>query len=604
MLKPRLESFALHLIILVLVATPGWAADLDVQLDRTRLRANETLTMRLVAAGGARGEPDFTPLEQDFDILSQRQSKVTRILNGQMSHTREWTLELAPRRMGRLPIPALKLGSARSQALTIEVVDADDRGPGAVPKALSVHAESETQRPYVQQPFGYRVRVYFRQQPRHALLSEPVAEGGIIQRVGDDRGYDQVIDGVEYRVIERDYLVIAQRSGPLTIRGPRLEASLPDDRGGRRRDPFADLDEAFGGGFFQGFPGMTGLSGPTRRVIERASDLEIQVRAQPAGSGAPWLPATSVQISDEWTPSPPLFQVGEPVTRTLTITAQGTTAAQLPQLDLGGIEGAQVYPDQPQGEDLAGRSAPTALKRFKLALVPTRAGSMTLPEIRLHWWDTVADQARVAVVPARRVEVAAGRGAAAPPAPAAVGEALVDPAATAGSEPSAPVEPSRRSETGMSRGDAGLWPWLALVLGLAWLGTLGWWARERRSGRSPRGSDRGSGDGRAESLGRIRRQIEAACLAGDPRAARNGLLGWGQANWPSDAPRGLGELAIRLGGEAAPVLRAIDRALYAPSIQAWDGRAAWKELAPRLDEARRGSSARMEGPLPELYPRV
>ena len=594
---PKISILSRALLIWLLLAGGlTWAAAPQVQLDRNRVSAGETLTLRLNADSSATGEPDFTPLEQDFDILSRGQSKMTSIVNGVISNTRQWTLQLAPKRMGRLMIPAISLGAAQSQATAVEVVADADRSPADGPRPLFMEAEAEHQTPYVQQPFGYRVKLYFRQQPQQAALSDPQADGATIQRVGEDHGREQVINGQTYIVIERTYLVTPQRSGPLTIQSPRLDAVVPEPRPGTQRDPFADLDEAFGGSLFQGMPGM---GSPGRRVVERAPDLTLQIRAQPAGSVSPWLPATSVQLSDEWTPTPPVFQVGEPLTRTLTITAQGTTAAQLPNLDAGMLDGVQVYPDQPRAEDLSGVAAPTAIKSFKIALVPSRAGPLTLPEIRLDWWDTVADAPRVAIILARTVEVApAPAGTAAPPV------ASTEPAVTAAPEIAAPADPKPRQDVVAGQPDAGWWPWLTLLLGLVWLATLGWWRRERRARRTASGAVNLKLEEANESLRAARRQIERACADSDARAARAALIRWGQICWPAQAPSGLGELAGRLGGEGIEtLLSALDRAIYAPSSEVWDGATAWKILAPHLREATANGAEQTVDPLPELYPR-
>lgn len=589
------------LTLLIFATSLAWAADLQVQLDRNRLSAQDTLTLRLIADGIASGEPDFTPLTQDFDILSQGQSKTTSIINGKMSYTRQWTLELAPKRTGKLMIPSLALGNALSRNMTVEVIDAEVDGPAAGPKPLFVDADAETRTPYVQQAFDYRVRIYLQEEPLRATLSDPLADGATIERSGEDQGYEEFVDGQRYNVIERHYRVIPNRSGPLRIQGPRLEAVVPDTRPGSQRDPFADLDQAFGGTLFQGFPKMQGMGNPGRRLIERAGDLEIQVRAQPAGFTGIWLPATSVQIADEWTPSQPTFRVGEPLTRTLTITAQGVTAAQLPTLNLGALDGVQVYPDQPKSEDLSGSSIPTAIKSVKIALVPTRAGVLALPEIRLPWWDTDADEPRVAVVPARTVEVAAVPSGGVEPVPASDSLTSREPAAIAESKEDPAMQP--KSPTGFGIGNAGLWPWLTLLLGLAWLGTLVWWRREHRSRRARVGAVSDPQDPRGASLSAARREVEKTCLAGDARASRAALMAWAQARWPGEAPNGLGELAMRLGGEeTGGVLSAIDRAIYAPPSEVWDGAAAWKNLAPRLGSAGTGEPAWATDPLPALYP--
>jgi len=535
------------------------------------------------------------------------------IVNGAMSQTREWVLELAPRRTGELQIPALSLGGERTSPIQVQVVAADQAAAGSGPRPLFVDALVDDPSPYVQQPFIYRVKVMYLEQPRRATLSDPVADGATIEQRGDDQSYPEQIDGRRYTVIERRYLVVPQRSGPLTIRSPRLEAVLPEKRPGARRGPFADFEDAFGGRVFQNFPALPDL-GSGRRVLERGPDRTVDVRPQPPGSGTVWLPAESVELTDEWTPSPPRFRVGEPVTRTLTITARGVTAAQLPTLDTGLPDGVNLYPEQPQTEDLPDGGVPAALKTLKVALVPTRAGALTLPEIRLSWWDTAQDRERVAVIPQRTVQVEAGSISADPgPVPAS------EPSASARAVPQGPgpgdAEDGAKVTPPQGAGDllggAGPWPWLSLILGTGWLATLGWmvWGRRRR----------GAGGGKHRQLpestalptlstSAARAALRKACAAGDPRGARSALLDWGRARWPEDAPQGLGGLAARLGGDAAgELLGGIDRAVYAQAepdrADSWDGMGAWLRIEPLLDRAGPSRQTVDTAPLPGLYPR-
>jgi hypothetical protein len=546
-----------------------------------------------------------------------------------MTQTRSWTLALAPRRAGDLEIPALSLGGSRSRPIPIQVLSAAQaEAQGGAPKPILVETELDTRAPYVQQAFEYRVRVLFREQPRRAVLSDPEAEGATIESAGEDQSFTKEIGGQRYTAIERRYRVIPQRSGPLTIRSPRLEADLPDTRPGARRSPFGDLDSLFGGRVFQDFPAMPDL-GTGRRVIERGPEHTVEVRPQPDGTGPHWLPAESIQLADEWTPSPPHPRVGEPLTRTLTITARGVAAAQLPTLEPGAPQGANLYPETPQGEDLPGSgNGPASVKTLKLALVPTRAGALTLPEIRLPWWDTKADQARVATIPARTLQVEsapAGSAAARPaesqaasprvepqlqaPSAAAPETAHSAPPAAAGSAapPSPPSWlPHWPPRLGDLLGEAGPWPPIALVLGLGWLITLGWLIRERHRLRgAPAAQPRGAvAERRGESQRAAAAALRRACADSDPRAARAALLAWGRSRWNGAGPKGLGELAERLGdGTAREALADLDRAVYAQGGLAWDGPAAWQRLKPLIDAQAQGREGRATPPLPELYPR-
>ncbi len=599
LLKIAAAGFALSCAVTALATTTFQA-----QTDRNRLSVNETLTLNLIADSDASGEPDVSPLAADFEILSRGESTMINVFNGAIAHTRQWTLELAPKRAGQLTIPALALDAARSQPIDITVTATADDATDAS-KPLLMEATTDLATPYVEQPLEYRLRMLLREQPLQPLqLSEPVVDGATIEQVGEDRQSETDINGQLYRVIERRYRVIPHRSGALMLESPRLEAVFADRSAGRprARDPFTELDQVFGGGLLQQFTGRNG-----RRVLERAPPVTLTVRPQPAGTGTSWLPATSVQLSDEWTPSPPVLRVGEPVTRTVTITALGTTAAQLPTLELGAVDGAQLYAEQPQAEELRGTSAPTAIKSRKVALVPTRAGTLTVPELRLRWWNTERDEAQVAVIPARQLEVLAAPNApAAAPVPEPAPIAAAPAPLPAPSPPPAAAAPAPAAASAEIAGYQMSWETaLALLFGGLWLLTLGWWWRERRRSTAlpPVINPAPPPAAQQAALRTARQQVEQACVAADARAARAALLAWGLARWPEQPPSGLRELSQHFNQvELATVLLALDRAIYAPVETAWNGAAAWQVLAPHLT-IKSTAAPEANTPLPPLYPR-
>ena len=162
---PGLSRIPALLVFLVLVSLGAdvLAASFQVDPDRTRLAVNETFTLRLIANGDLKGEPDLSPLEADFEILSRSTSTRTTIVNGDMSQAREWGLELAPRHTGDLVIPSLALGGEHSQPVHIQVTPADQASSGGGPRPLFLDTEVGTPSPYVQEPFTYKAKVYYRE---------------------------------------------------------------------------------------------------------------------------------------------------------------------------------------------------------------------------------------------------------------------------------------------------------------------------------------------------------------------------------------------------------------------------------------------------------
>ncbi len=593
----RLLGLSAVWLLLATLSLEAAASGLSARLDRNRIAEGETVTLLLGISGEGGGTPDLAPLTQDFEILNRGQSMHMSFVNGRSTSRREWQLLLAPKRSGTLTVPAIQVGGMRSQPLSLEVLPAAQAAKQGLPTPVRLEVEAEPRRPYVQQKTVYTVRVLSRLPLRQVALSDPQLRNALIEPLGPERRYETQRGGQQYQVTERRYALFPQHSGEVQIEPPVLSAQLPQPAqgGGNRffgRDPFAGL----GGPFEQ-----------TRPLQLRAETVTLDVQPQPPGTPSPWLPADALTLSDSWSPDPPEFRVGEPVSRTVVITAEGVSVAQLPDLAPTAPHGIKVYPDQAETATRRDGGALVAQKWTRAALVPARAGALTLPGLELPWWDSAAGQLRVARLPPREIEVlpvAAGRstptGAAAP---------LPTPPRQAASPYGAQTRGTAEAVAGRSAGGAGAgyWPWLAAAFALAWLGTLGLWLRARQGrAAAPPAPPAPREPARAALLPAKRSDrsaIEAACRANDARAARRALLAWSARRWPQDPPQGLEQLTVRLGPGAAEVLGDLDRGLYAAADAPWDGPAAWRALAPLLGRARRAAGeGRHEGALPPLYP--
>ncbi len=606
-------------LLLVFLLTLGcvahvFGAAVEARLDRSRVAEGETVVLRLNIPGDINGTPDMSPLMQDFDLLDSNQSMQMSIVNGRSSSSRGWQFVLAPKRTGKLSIPPISVGNASSSALSLEVLPAAQAaqlGPAA-PVLLEIDVEPK--QPVVQQKVIYTVRLMSRVPLRQARISEPVIADAIIEPLGRETEYASQRDGQQYRVIERRYAVFPQRSGSLQIDGPVLSAEVPEEnpRGNGRGpmfpgpDPFADFDRLFG----RNNPlGGGSLFGRTRPVQMRGRSVALEVLPQPAGTGSPWLPAESVTLNDAWSPDPPQFRVGEPVTRSIVITAQGLSAAQLPLLELEAPDGIKLYPDKPQVQARVDGDTLVAQKVVRAALVPARSGRVMLPEIRLAWWDIASGAQKVASLPAREIEVLPAPAGTATPLDDPAGQPLVSPSArqtTAASDASGAAGSGDIADNVIGSPGGAYWLWAVLLLGIAWLVTLALWLRARRAARQRQAAAAGTRSAPVVTQGSpadALRRVEQACRSNDAREARRALLQWAQAQWPDDPPRRLDTLAQRLGAGAATLFQQIDQQLYADARHTWDGAAVWNQLSPLLVEPGRSQRGQRQGAaLPPLYP--
>jgi hypothetical protein len=371
-LRCALACFAL--LLAALAASPAWAR-VRVEVDRDPVVADESFTITFTTESKDQSEPDFTPLDKDFEVLGRSSQTSLQIINGRPEARQSWVLNVIAKRSGKVEVPAIAFGSERSAPLTLDVRAA---APGSgIDSDVFITVEATPQPAYVQAQIVVNVRLYVGVQVGSASLSELTAEGAVVEKLGDDRRHEEMRGGRPYTVFERRYAVFAERSGTLTLA------------------PIEFAGELLGRGFF----------GRYKRTASEAMDLRIL----PAPADVvPWLPATALTLTEQWPQEPPAFQAGEPLTRTLTLTAKGLTAAQLPPLGGGSADGFKQYVDQPELNDVVADDGVTGVREEKVAFLPTQAGRYTLAPIEVTWWDTRSQSLQVVRVPEREVEVLPG----------------------------------------------------------------------------------------------------------------------------------------------------------------------------------------------------
>jgi len=134
--------------------------------------------------------------------------------------------------------------------------------------------------------------------------------------------------------------------------------------------------------------------------------------AQPPGfePGEVPLVATGLRLTQSILNSATPLQVGDTLTRELTLQADNALALALPKPALAEVEGLSRYPLTPQvsnlddgrGHFLGGQRMDSIRYRIDTA------GRHTLPAIAVKWWDSSARQIRTARLPAVTFEAAAG----------------------------------------------------------------------------------------------------------------------------------------------------------------------------------------------------
>lgn len=566
------------------------APTLTARLSHDVVREGETVDLLLRYAGGYPSEaPDVSALAKEFEIVGSRHSRRATVVNGLAESSFDWVVTLIPRGVGEVTVPAIRAGNASSLPLTLTVLDgATSTATGEAPD-LFVEAEVEDDSPFVQGQVGYTVRVYDAIGMLQGSLSEPEAGGLRIEGASEDRSYETVSNGRPYHVYERRYAMFPQVSGKIVIPPVVLEAVVAD-RGRSRRSPspFDDL-------FADPFAGLGGsllgqMVNPGRTVRVRSDAVTLDVKPRPEGMDGRWfLPARSVELTESWKPEPPTFRVGEPVTRTVVVRARGAASEQLPALDIPAAPGTRQYDDGSANRTLAAEDGVVSILEQSVAIVPTSPGTVVLPRVEVEWWDVGADEARIASLPERTLEILPSSASAVAVAPASNGDRGAPEIADPGPDDSPSEAPGILNARVPAVGS-----WIVIIASIVVLAAGALVVpRLRRAEKGPT-ADRPRSRVRA---------VRTACAAGRPAEAREALLRWSRARWPEDHPLNLRAIAGKLHATSlAEAIVELDRVLYsrAPSAS-WSGSALWRAFDAA--RSRREPVPRSRGlTLPALYP--
>ena len=544
-----MNRFCVLLFLLCCWTVPAHALGLVASVDRDQLNSGETVELTLETNDATLfGKPDLAPLDTLFEVRGTRQVNQLTTLNDDNKATTRWIITLQPKQTGTVTIPSLQVGDYHSLPINLTVTQSSASDSELAP--VFIEASLDQPNVYVQAQAILTLRVY------HSValyddsnLTPLHLQDAIVEQLGESRTYEKLINGVRHGVIEVRYGIYPQHSGELQIPALTFSATQVDNQPGNTSTPSAPK--------------------PGKMVHVTSTEIPLQVKPKPEDypATAAWLPARSLSLSETWNPEPDHSKVGDSLTRTLTLKAEGLSSAQLPPLPATDVNGLRRYPDLPQLSNQVTDNGLIGSREEREALVPTRVGQVELPAVELVWWNTHEDRLERSYLPARTLQVAANTSLAA------------DTLAGTG-----PVVDSD---------DSTLWLWQLSTLLLACTTLIGfglWWRarwqpailRAAQTGPSPR---------------TLLDDIKRACLANDPQATRQALDAWARQQ-----PETLAEMAARFV-LLSDALDGLNGALYSETGQYWQGEELWKAIRSIPAAEREQDTASESSSLPPLYPK-
>lgn len=553
------QVFIFVLFILEGLST-AFAGDILVNLSQHRVPINESFSVSFSSQQSIETQPDFSPLQIDFEILSKTQGINTSIINGKISQETNWSLELVGKREGALTIPSIKFGSDTSPAQSVEIIKAQAvKQDEAIFLEVTVDPKTEV---FEQTPLIYSIRLYRAVQIAQAGLSEIKTNDpdALIERLGNDIEYEHHGDnGKHYIVFERKYTVLPQHAGELIFAPIAFEGKVVT--GGHS---FFDVQTQF------------------KRM--HSDQVKIAVKPIPAPfKKSNWFAANQVTLAEEWSTDPSKMILGEPITWTLTLQAEGCLGNQIPEIALDLPENLTKYLDKPDVSTQSSAKGFEGVKQIKVALIATKPGEIVLPELNIPWWDLKNSQARTVSLPARTLHIQNGT--------IAMNGSWNDQASTDAKTQTLQSSAGDQFETKQS---LPWWVWClagvnaALLIGAITFLAIRIYARRLKP----------------DSLSTIRQQLRQACQNNDAKQAQIWLLAWAKIQYPQVLPFNFIAINSRLSKPLQEAIAELHQFLYGQK-EHWSGEALWQAFAgfkpsPKSKAKIKADSTEI---LQELYPR-
>lgn len=415
------------------------AESIVASVSKNRVVKDEVFQLKIVADHKLSSEDiNFTSLESDFYLGRPSFGSAINIINGDRSVRSEWTVSLAALKLGKLTIPSFSVGGVSTQPIVIQ--SSIDKSAPSQNDMVEFQTQLEKNELYPNESTLFHARLIIKADPRrlqNPQIVQPKANGVRIEAIGDSKQYQSVIDGMEVTIVDQSYHITADDNNGhtnATLLGPSLKGAVV--YGGNR-------------------------NGSTRliQLNTKADSYTIKILDKPSHYSGFWLPTPSLTLKQTWQdesgksldPASTLdTKVGESLTRTISLTVDGLSETQLPNLNVTYPDTLRVYDEKPQ---FSVTDQGQTVMTVKQVLIPKSTGSVNLPSVEIPWWNTQSKQQETAHIDGLTLEVKPGN-------------------ETALTLPSSPTKSAPVETQTITVIDAGIWPYLTYLFATLWLVTL------------------------------------------------------------------------------------------------------------------------------------
>lgn len=249
----------------------------------------------------------------------------------------------------------------------------------------SVETDISEESAFVDQPVIYTVRVVSHSPIKTLDVVLPQTDSVAVEKLeGPVTSSRMRVGGLPETVNEYRFALTPVRAGDISVAPVQVKGTFAASQPWYNAAPFSS--------------GGEGAEGKTFRV---SAEDPIMLEVLPANDSVrPWLPLESLQIRGELE-SADVIEPGKPVLLTITLTGSGLAGDQLPSVESQlKSEDYRIYRESSRTDRvLAGDKGSLVGSRTETyTLVPMHGGDLSLPVLRVSWWNTGAAMAETSTL--------------------------------------------------------------------------------------------------------------------------------------------------------------------------------------------------------------
>ena len=499
--------------VLILFGNPAWG-DVTAWVNKNPVVVGDMFQLHVEAKNvDDAEEPDLSEIT-GFQILNRSVQNQTSIVGTSITRTLSWTYIMIAPSSGDYLIPALKVGNEQSTPIALKVTAYSQNQRQ---KYVSLDVEVVPKKVYPQQQILVRLRISRTGvQLENETITPFELKGALVEELSQ-KSHQTVKNGKKHKITEILYAVIPEKSGTLVIPQVRYQGEIIQR--GSSQNNFGNIFQKRG-----------------QRIFSTSTTQSVEVKALPTGFKNWWLPTDKLVIEEKWQPDPPVFRVGEPVTRTVAIFVNGVSGNQIPELKFDYPVTLKGYADQPLIETEKSEKGLKGMRLEKWALIPSQPGKIELPGVSVSWWDIKSDTLQTAVISPKIFDIL--------PVLENLQEIPEDETPELQVNQAATAEVVQEKETAI---ESFFWKILAFGFAFIWCATmLMWFINKNNKAAAVTKNENKFIQNRKTALREATRNAEKAFRSGDPGIVQTALLKWGTAVWTDDPPQGLEQIGERL----------------------------------------------------------